>query len=472
MKIFRRIIESLNAAQATGIFALFTIFFLVRTILMPLSNDDYSYAFIWDGEHGGNLAGMQFGSFDIERRERVDSFSDIAQSMWSHYFTWGGRILTHTIIQFFVWIGKPWFDIANTIIFAALVLLIIFLANLWQHVSRAALLWIFFSVFILMKLSAVTLFWLTGSCNYMWAAFFQLLFLAPYVKALRSKSSSGNVALMILLGLIAGWSNEAGALVTICLTGFLIGLSKSRGLLRSWMTAGLLAAIVGCALMMFAPGNFVRLGLTHAGYHYTTEIFFEHLTNSFATIVGVDTIVLLPMIAYFLRRAHGRLNTSEILMIAFAATGLLVPTAMLFSPEFNLQVSFTSLVFVLVATTSAILESSPINFAAHLPKKFLRGLSLSLIVLFTAYGLSLIYVDVSIFREANRQAQYIHEHAELYPVPMPPMHIRHRFEKIHGDRSVAPYMEYFAGVEAKNDSCRNSCAAQYYGAKYVYAVDN
>ena len=414
MKIFRRIIESMNTARATGLFVLFMIFFFVRTTLMPLANDDYSYAFIWDGEHGGNLAGMQFGSFDIERRERVDSFADIAQSMWSHYFTWGGRILAHTLIQFFVWIGKPCFDVANTLIFAALVLTIIFLANLWQRVTRAALLWIFFCVFMLVKLSAVTLFWLTGAVNYMWTAFFQLIFLAPYVKALRSGKSFGNVALMIFLGILAGWSNEAGSLVTICLTVFLIALSRARGLLRSWMTAGLAALIIGCALMMFAPGNFVRLGLTHAGYHFTAEIFLEHLTHSFATIVGVDLIALLPMFLYFLRRTHGRLMTPEILMLSFAATGLLVPTAMLFAPEFNLQVSFTSLVFVLVAATSALLE---IKKLPSLPKP----LPLILIALFTAYGLSLIYVDVSIYREANRQTEYISKHADMYPVPVPPL---------------------------------------------------
>ena len=33
-------------------------------------------------------------------------------------------------------------------------------------------------------------------------------------------------------------------------------------------------------------------------------------------------------------------------------------------------------------------------------------------------------------------------------------------------------MKFLAGIEPKNDSCRNSCVAQYYGAKYVYAVDD
>ena len=49
--------------------------------------------------------------------------------------------------------------------------------------------------------------------------------------------------------------------------------------------------------------------------------------------------------------------------------------------------------------------------------------------------------------------------------------IRHRFESIHGDRSAAAELDYFAGIEAKLNSCRNSCVAQYYGVKHVIAVE-
>lgn len=449
--------------RAIIIFGLFAIFFFVRTCLMPLTNDDYGYAFIWDGEHGGNLAGMEFGSFDIERRERVDSFGDIAQSMWSHYFTWGGRIFAHTLIQFFVWIGKPYFNVANALIFIGLTATIIFLAGAWKKFSCAKLLWIFFCLFMLMPLSVVTMIYLTGAVNYMWMAFFQLLFLAPYVKALRTNSASKSaraVVVMMVLGFLAGGSNEAGALTTICLTIFLTGLAIFRGLLRPWMTAGLGAAIAGCALMMFSPGNFMRLELEHPNFTYTAEIFFEHLTGAFVTILGVDLIALIPLFAYFLRRRGGRLTTSEILMLAFATAGLLVPTAMLFSPEFRLHIALTSLVFVLVAATSALNE---IKIPLSLPKPAIVATTM----LIAFYALSLIYVDISIYRASLRQAEYIQQHAALNPVPLSPMPIRHRFDKIHGDRTAVPYMEFFAGTEPRLNFCRNSLVAQYYGAKYV-----
>ncbi|MBE8949933.1 MAG: hypothetical protein SR3Q1_04960 [Quinella sp. 3Q1] len=80
------------------------------------------------------------------------------------------------------------------------------------------------------------------------------------------------------------------------------------------------------------------------------------------------------------------------------------------------------------------------------------------------------YGDFSIFNAARRQVRYIQRNADFDPIPMPRMPIRHRFESIHGDRSAAEELDYFAGIEPKLNSCRNSCVAQYYGVKHVIAV--
>ena len=349
---------------------------------------------------------------------------------------------------------------ANTLIFAALVMTILYLADALKKFSRAAVVWICFCLFVLTKFSAVSMLCLTGAVNYMWTAFFQLIFLAPYVKALRSGKAVGNVAAIILLGILAGWSNEAGSLVTICLTIFFIALSKSRGLLRSWMTAGLAALAIGCALMMFAPGNFVRLTLTHPDYHFTAEIFFAHLTEPFAAIICTDMVALLPMMIYFLRRAHGRLTTSEILMLAFTVASVLVPAAMLFAPEFGLYLSLSSMVFAVVAATLALvkLERQALQF---------KPITAALTVLLTIFFATLIYSDVALFKESRRQVEYIAKHRTLDPLPMPPLHLRHRFDVLHADASVVPYLKFFANIDTRRNVSLNALVAQYYGVRYV-----
>ena len=477
MSFLQFINQTLNSSRSLILFATFAGFFFMRTTFLPLSHDDYAYAFVWDGAHGGNLEAMQFGSPEVESRQRVDSLNDIVRSMESHYFTWGGRIFAHGIAQFFIWVGKPAFDVANTIMFLFLLLTIINLAYTWLKISRKALVWIFLSLNLFAACSLTSMIWLTGSCNYMWMSFFQLFFVTPYVKALRSReagSSPLNVALMILLGLMAGWSNEAGSLATVCLTMFLVAMCKAHGVYRSWMIAGLASLMVGCAFMILAPGNFVRLEFAHPHFVYTEELFFEHLTEGFDRVVGADLLALIPMFVYFLRRDAGALNTAEVLMLAFATAGLLVPVAMLFSPEFNMRVSVPSLAFVLVASTSAILEMERRRWTLSLqvPKRVRRGLAGALTTILVAYFLTFLYVDISIFNAARRQVRYIERNEQFDPIQMYPMPIRHRFEKIHGDRSGVPYLKFFAGIIDNPNFCLNMLVAQYYGVRRIVAVND
>ena len=63
--------------------------FLVFNIYTPLVADDYIYSF---GMH---------------------SVGDILVSQYHHYFFWGGRSVAHFLVQFWLLIGKPFFNIAN-----------------------------------------------------------------------------------------------------------------------------------------------------------------------------------------------------------------------------------------------------------------------------------------------------------------------------------------------------------------------
>jgi len=473
MNFFQYLIRTMNSSRSLILFVAFSGFFFVRTTLMPLAYDDYSYSFVWDGENGGNLEAMQnSGNF-----RRVESFADIFQSMWSHYFTWGGRIFAYGLAQFFLWFGKPIFDIANTVIFIFLILVIVNLANTWLKISRAAIVWIFLSLIIFASSSLISELWLTGSCNYLWMSFFQLFFLTPYVKALRSHEASNsalNIVLMSFLGLLAGWSNESGALSTIFLTIFLVFMCKAQKIFRAWMISGLAALIIACGFMLFAPGNFARLAFFHANFAYTSGIFFEHLIKFFTAVFIPDLIALLPMFIYFLRRSSGKFNTPEILMLAFAAAGLFVPVIMLFFPEFSTRISVTSINFVLVASTSAILELERQNFSLSLyfPKKILRGVSIILTSLCISYLVTLIYVDISVFNAARRQVRYIKRNSYLDIIPMPLLPVRHRFEDIHGDRSAVFYLKFLGGIEKNPNFYQNVLVAKYYGVRGVVGVDD
>jgi len=104
-----------------------------------------------------------------------------------------------------------------------------------------------------------------------------------------------------------------------------------------------------------------------------------------------------------------------------------------------------------------------------LPKKFLRGVAVTLTAILVPYFLTFFYVDISVFNAARRQVRYIQRNADLDPIILPVMPIRHRFEKIHGDRTAVQYMKFFAGVNDNPNFCLNVLVAQYYGVRRVVA---
>ena len=117
------------------------------------------------------------------------------------------------------------------------------------------------------------------------------------------------------------------------------------------------------------------------------------------------------------------------------------------------------------------MERQSLKFNLQLPPKFLRGVSTVLTSILVAYFLTFIYVDISVFNAARRQVRYIHRNAELDPIQLPIMPVRHRFEKIQGDRSAVPYMKFLAGVNENPYFCLNMLVAQYYGVKHVVGVN-
>ena len=84
-----------NLLVLAGIFLLM----LVLNHLMPLHRDDYDYSLIW------------------MTTEHITSAQDTVYSAYRHYLLHGGRMFTVLCLNFFLWLGKFAFDIANALMF-------------------------------------------------------------------------------------------------------------------------------------------------------------------------------------------------------------------------------------------------------------------------------------------------------------------------------------------------------------------
>jgi len=211
----------------------------------PLMMDDYDYSFSWS------------------TGERVAGVGDILASQAQHYLLWGGRSVVHFLAQLFLFLGKPAFNIANSVMYLLLLAEICALAKKkgegldWRMLMIAHAILLLFVPFF-----GVVFLWLDGACNYLFGT---ALALVPLLIA-KSEREGGCFNTDLPRGLLAvpacffsGWTNENTACGVLAAMALLLLWDALRGRkIRVWRVLALAAQAIGVAVMLLAPGNFAR----------------------------------------------------------------------------------------------------------------------------------------------------------------------------------------------------------------------
>ncbi|MBQ9574642.1 MAG: hypothetical protein IJR27_05125 [Synergistaceae bacterium] len=332
------------------ILALFFLYFLLRNIMCPLFADDYSYAFIWDGKNGGNLIN------GIGRRERVKSLKDIFVSLYSHYFTWGGRMLAHFFVHLFVLIGKPLFNLVNSAVCILLLLVILKLGGSSPD-DTYLVLWVISGFWFCSPFLMGTVLWLTGSCNYLWMSLVQCVFVLPYAQGI-----SVNAFMISVLGFFAGLTNEAGGAGVFVLAVIFMIESWLGGNLMLWQVSGLIFFCAGYAVIMLSPGNMNQYRLIHGlplqykipiSETWNRKKFADNFRLGFLPVIAQELLLYVPIVIYFLEGGSFTDRTG-IYILAFCLASLSGLSAMMFSPKFPVRAGFPSTVFLIPASVCAM----------------------------------------------------------------------------------------------------------------------
>ena len=448
------------------ILLLFAIPFLIRNLLMPMLGDDYSYAFIWNGEELGNLLD------DIGPRERIHSFYDIIVSQWSHYFTWGGRTPSMIFIQLFAWLGKIWFDLANTFVFTVMMLVLYWL-SMGEMISPARHKGLFLWVIVGFLFGIIdfisTMLWMTGACVYLWSGLWECLFLLPFVTRKHPP-----MLLMAPLGLLAGWSEEAGSLVTVIMTAWMMFVFWKQKRLEKWMIVGFLFLLIGCGLLMLCPGSIQRenIMLEYAPEYvlpaeklFSAEMFWDNFTGGFLPILIWESFLFIPILLYFFKRKS--LSPNPIVPL-FTVGGLLVLFAMMFAPEFELRTGFHSTLFLTVGSAAALKEIAPWFKQALVSTRWRRVITLTVASLLVAYGLFVLIgslvVETSFRQQCDERLSYVRQHQDADSLVVPFYRIPYNLDHYLGPRSITDFhIIYGADLESKTTDNRSLMYARYYG---------
>lgn len=293
---------------------------------------------------------------------RITSLSEILEYQYLHYFNWGGRSVVHAIAQIMLASGVFWGDAINSFGYITLVLIIYYIANKGNESNLSLFIGVNLLIWFLVPALVENIFWITGSANYLWGTLLILSFLSFYCAAfLSGKSKDGWMKRIgvFFLGVLAGWTNENMSVAMIFFLICLILLTKKENkAIPKWMIFELTGAIIGCAFMLLAPGNYVRnegeISNLSAGGSEPIYMFYFYRFTSILKISSwyalVPTIIYLTTLILYVKFKRETNRKILILSLLFVITAGIATLAMVAAPIFPERVWFAILILMFIGT--------------------------------------------------------------------------------------------------------------------------
>ena len=332
------------------------LFFYFLNIITPMSfGDDYVYSFIWEGHSLYEPLS--------DNAVRISSWNDLLASQVRHYFTWSGRIVNHTLAQFFLWIGKSVFNVCNAFVSIFLVGEIYWFSHkgiITVKAKTGILCGIFFALWAFTPKFGDVFLWLDGACNYLWTTVILIGFLLPYIR--RFYSYCGNMKdgvslklCMFFLGLVAGCTNENTVCWVIPVLLFFVFKLWKCGRSESWLIFGVAGLMVGYALLLFAPGNLARLLAEQNGYSWLSwKGMKEHAVLLFLLLIYYQIFLwyfnLRSFFSLSVRFTDNTELAKEVVLVKIlCAVSFCMTFVMLFSPNFPPRSVFPGTILLIIA---------------------------------------------------------------------------------------------------------------------------
>jgi hypothetical protein len=328
-------------------FSLLLIYFLLINFLTPLASDDFYY------------------SMSVYRNTSLpESLADIFIALLEQYIKWTGRIVANFIGMVFLLIGKPLFNIANALMFCLLIYLMFFhaFARKPKNQDITILVSLLLLTWFMQPNIGETVFWLTGAANYLWTTVIILLFLLPYRLLLENriilKENFDNISKFCILGILAGWTNENTAFISILAIGLILIIKYSENKLRQlpkWFYSGLAGQIIGYMFLILAPGN-IRRAEYLINNNYDTSFYYKFYP--LYKIVFADRFFLWALIIFFILESCRKLRfKGSILSLSYILLGFLNIFIMLLAPIFPLRATFAGIIFIITGVTALFFNS-------------------------------------------------------------------------------------------------------------------
>ncbi len=309
---------------------------------------------------------LWYSTILYDQNRPIAGIKDIFDAQVWHYFNWGGRSMTHTLLQIILLCGDSFANILNTVVTFVLSYVILVaskdIAGIKKISATSGVLCITLIAGALHGLNAnweMSMYWQSGSANYLYITVFLLLFAWCYTRELAQEAPAplkGISFWIVPLAVLAGWSNEnMGPTVWLIAVFTMIVLMKKKRSIKIWMILGSLFSFVGSAACILAPGNFVRSAEAQDEKGIIWKLFLRCYSECRGALDFLFPIVIVTVVlaAIYFGAMKKKIDLKT---IVFMLAAVIACGAMILSPHFPDRATFGSMVFLLTAAVSIVIR--------------------------------------------------------------------------------------------------------------------
>lgn len=417
----------------------------------PMVADDFTFAYIF------------------RTTTRIADLADILNSQWIFYMTRNGRIIGGIFAQLAVLLGKPAFNVLNSVAFLVLVLLMYFNANGLRRTRISLLIGIPVLLWFALPSFGQSMLFIAAAVNYLWLAVLVLAAILPFrIHAEWSAAIPDSLlaALAIIpLGVLAGWTNEnVGPTVVLLMVAFLVFYRRKGVPIPKWSVTGTIAALVGAVMLVGSPGNYATLSEVGATAARPTV---PVLLDRFATVThaifldnlfGLATLFVV-LVVIVLERHRDSDRDAIVVGSMYLGAAFVAAYAMVLSPFFPPRAWTGILVF---AITGVGVVYSALDFESALVRRLVVVVVTAGVVMF---AVKFAYVYTADLRVTSRQWSERIAYIEAQKsqgnlnVVVPPIEALTTYNGGYG----------IADLNARADEWPNADMARYFGLESIRA---
>jgi len=339
------------------------------------------------------------------------SFSDVVKTVHDMYFDWGGRLVAHFFTFFWLFAGKFYFNIANTIMYCLFIFLVQF--HIMGKAKYSPAMFLAISIFLWFFVPAwgQNFLWITGSCVYLWTTVFILLFLIPFRKKQDDINYKLNIPLSILflfLGIFAGCSSENGAAaVLLLLISYFTVKIINKNKIALFEILGMLGFLIGFFLLVLAPGNDARQEWfeINRSESFVALKRLVGVTLIFGKDLGFALIAACAILAFDL--IYNKKRKLNMFFYFYALAAVIGAYSMLMSPSFPPRAFFIVTVFAGIALGNILLQAE-----IKLPEIIRRNATAIAVCCLIGFSFSFLNSSrnfIGVYLEWNRRVKHIEE---------------------------------------------------------------